>query len=88
MKKEPAADWELEKIRSAVEVGILDTLQTNAGMAGTLAYNQTVFGDWRYLLRFQKQIHDLTAQDLQKFAKKYFTSENETIGVLETVKKP
>jgi len=88
LKKEPVADWELEKIRSAVEVGILDTLQTNSGMAGTLAYNQTVFGDWRYLLRFQKQIHDLTAQDLQKFAKKYFVPENETIGVLETAKRP
>jgi predicted Zn-dependent peptidase len=87
LKKEPIQPWELEKIRSAVEVGILDTLQTNAGMAGTLVYNQTVFGDWRYLLRFQKLIHDMTAQDLQNFAKKYFVKDNETIGVLETTKK-
>ena len=87
LKKEPVQDWELEKIRSAVEVGILDTLQTNAGMASTLVYNQTVFGDWRYLLSFQKQIHDLSAQDLQNFAKKYFVKDNETIGLLEPVKK-
>ncbi len=87
LKKEPVQDWEMEKIRSAVEVGILDTLQTNDGMAGTLVYNQTVFGDWRYLLRFQKQIHEMKAVDLQNFAKKYFVKENETIGVLETTKK-
>ncbi len=87
LKKEPIEDWELEKIRSAVEVGILDTLQTNSGMASTLVYNQTVFGDWRYLLSFQKQIRDLTAKDLQDFARKFFVAENETIGVLEPVKK-
>ncbi len=87
LKKERIEDWELEKIRSAVEVGILDTLQTNDGMAGTLVYNQTVFRDWRYLLRFQKQIHEMTAQDLQNFAKKYFVKDNETIAVLESTKK-
>jgi len=87
LKKEPIADWEMEKIRSAVEVGILDTLQTNGGMASTLAYNQTVFKDWRYLLRFQKQIHDMTSQDLQNFARKYFTNENRTVGVMEPIKK-
>ena len=75
LKKEPIADWELEKIRSSVEVGILDTLQTNSGMAGTLVYNQTVFGDWRYLINFQKQIRTMTAQDLQNFAKKIFTDD-------------
>ncbi len=87
LKKQPIEPWELEKIRSAVEVGILDTLQTNSGMASTLVYNQTVFGDWKYLLSFQKQIKDLTAQDLQNFAKKYFVQDNETVGVLEPVKK-
>jgi predicted Zn-dependent peptidase len=87
LKKEPVQDWEMEKIRSAVEVGILDTLQTNDGMAGTLVYNQTVFGDWRFLLRFQKQIHEMKAIDLQNFAKKYFVKENETIAVLESTKK-
>ena len=87
LKKEPVQDWEMEKIRSAVEVGILDTLQTNDGMAGTLVYNQTVFRDWRYLLRFQKQIHEMKAVDLQNFAKKYFVKENETIAVLESTKK-
>ncbi len=87
LKKEPVQDWELEKIRSAVEVGILDTLQTNAGMASTLVYNQTVFGDWHYLLQFQKKIHELTAKDLQNFALTYFVPENKTIAILEPVKK-
>jgi len=87
LKKEPVADWELEKIRSAVEVGLLDTLQTNSGMASTLAYNQTIFGDWRYLLKFQKEIRAMTPQDLQNFARQIFTADNKTIAVLEPAKK-
>lgn len=88
LKKEPVAEWELEKIRAGVDVGLLNTLQTNAGMAGTLVYNQTVFGDWRYLLRFQKRIHELTSQELQNFARKIFVDDNKTIAVLEPIKKP
>jgi predicted Zn-dependent peptidase len=88
LKKEPIEAWEIEKIRAGVEVGMLDTLQTNSGMASTLAYNQSVFGDWRFLLDFQKRIRELTAEDLQHFAQKYFTDDNKTVAVLEPVKKP
>jgi predicted Zn-dependent peptidase len=56
-------------------------------MADTLVYNQTVFGDWRYLLNFQKQIRTMTAQDLQAFAKKIFVDDNKTIAVLGPAKK-
>jgi predicted Zn-dependent peptidase len=87
LKEKPVEDWELEKVRAAVEVGILNTLQTNSGMASTLAYNHTVFGDWRYLMTFQKQIRALNAEAIQNFAKKYFVKENRTIGLLEPIKK-
>ncbi len=87
LKKDPVEPWELEKVRAAVEVGILETLQTNSGMASTLVYNQSIFGDWRYLLRFQQQIKELSAQDIQLFARKYFLKDNLTVGALEPVKK-
>lgn len=88
LKKEPVEEWELEKVRAAVEVGILDTLQTNSGMASTLAYNQAVFGDWKYLLTFQNEIRALKAQDIQHFARTYFVKPNSTVGILEPTKKP
>src|SRR6185312_10427504 len=31
LKKGPISDWEVEKVRSSVDVGLLNTLQTNAG---------------------------------------------------------
>ncbi|MFA5974797.1 MAG: pitrilysin family protein [Elusimicrobiota bacterium] len=87
LKNEPVQEWELEKLRAGVDVMLLNALQTNDGMAGTLVYDQTIFGDWRTLLRFQKLIHGLTPQAIQAAAKKSLTRENETLGILESVKK-
>ncbi len=87
LKKEPVAAWEIEKMRAAVEVGILNTLQTNGGMADTLVYNQSIFGDWRWLMKFQKRIKEMTAQEIQNVARKIFVRENETVAILEPLKK-
>lgn len=86
LQKSPVESWELEKVRAAVEVGILATLQTNSGMASTLAYNQAIFGDWKYLLRFQDQMRQLKAEDIQRFAKTYFVNSKRTVGLLEPTK--
>lgn len=82
LKKTPVEPWELEKLRASVDVAILDTLQTNSGMASTLVYHQTIFGDWRYLPRFQERIKKMTAQELQAAARKYFRRENQTTAYL------
>jgi len=87
LKTEPVASWEMEKLRAAVNVSILDALETNAGMAGMLAYDQSIFGDWKYLLTFQKQINAMTSDDLQKTARKYLSRDNLTVGVVEPTKK-
>jgi predicted Zn-dependent peptidase len=83
LKTQPIEAWELEKIRAAVNVDVLNTLQTNGGMADTLVYDQCIFGDWKYLLAFQKHINEMTAQQLQQAAQKYLTTQNMTVAVLE-----
>ncbi len=88
VKKEPIAEWEMEKMRAAVNVGLLSQLQTNAGMASTLVYDQCIFGDWRYLLRFQKRINEMTSAEVQALARKLFKSENETVAVIVSTKTP
>lgn len=87
LKREPIADWELEKIRASVDISLLNTLQTNAGMAQSLAYNQSIFGDWRHLLKFQSAIKSMTAQDIQKMAQTIFVDDNKTVVILEPQKK-
>jgi predicted Zn-dependent peptidase len=79
LKNEPVEPWELEKVRARVKLDILNTLQTNEGMAATLAYYQCIFRDWRYLLAYQKAMDALTAADIQRVAKRIFRTENSTV---------
>ena len=58
------------------------TLQTNAGMASTLLYHQTIFRDRRYLLRLQKSIEGMTSADLQRARQKILVPENETFAYI------
>jgi predicted Zn-dependent peptidase len=87
LKKEPIADWEVEKMRASVNVGLLNALQTNSGMASTLAYDQCIFGDWHYLLQFQKRINAMTAVEMQALARTLFVTTNETVAILDPLKK-
>jgi len=45
-------------------------------LAETLSYFEAVAGDWRYAADHPKQIESITAEDIQRVAKKYFTLEN------------
>jgi len=83
VKKEPVADWETEKVRSSVEVGLLSTLQTNDGLADTLVSAQSIYRDWRYLIRYQEAIDKLTGADLQAAARRIFDPAKETVAYLE-----
>jgi len=83
VKKDPIADWELEKVRSSVEMAVLSTLQNNGGLADTLASFQTLYGDWRYLTRYQKEINAMTAADLQAAARRIFIPAKQVAGFLE-----
>jgi predicted Zn-dependent peptidase len=79
VKKKPIAPWELEKVRARVRMDLLGNLQTNDGLASTLAYDQGIYGDWRYLERYRKAIETLTAEDLQRVARRTFRVENSTV---------
>ena len=39
------------------------------------------FGDWRYINTYAEEVDRVTAADLQRAAKHYFTKENRTVGV-------
>jgi predicted Zn-dependent peptidase len=84
LKKKPIEDWELQKVRAGVDIELLQTMQTNSGMADTLVYNQTVFGDWKHILEFQKKVETITAQDIQRVANKIFKESKENVGMLVT----
>ncbi len=76
LKTEKVSEKDLQRIRNRVIVDRARTIESNSGMAETLSYFEAIAGDWRYAADHPKQIESITAEDVQRVAKKYFTLEN------------
>jgi predicted Zn-dependent peptidase len=77
---DPAA---LESAKKRRRAGLIRSLQDNRGLAFGLAETTQLTGDPHYLERRLRQLEGLTAADLQRFAVKYMTDDNLTVGRLE-----
>jgi len=82
LKTEPVSARELEKVLNNLDAGLVRALRSNSGLAGQLTYFQTVAGDWRYVLKAREKIAAVTAQDIQRVARRYFIKTNRTVATL------
>ena len=57
-------------------------LNSNAGLARSLAYFQTVAGDWRYLVEHPAVIAGIRAEEVAAAVRTYLVPENRTTAVL------
>lgn len=88
LKTEPVSPKELEKVLNNLDASLVRALRSNGGLAGQLAYFQTVARDWRYVLKAREKIAAVTAQDIQRVARAYFTKANRTVATLVRAPKP
>ena len=84
LKSEPVTAGELKKAKTRSRANLIRQLESNAGLAGELAFYGTVTGEWRNLFNPLEKIKAVTAADIQRVAKTYFTEKNRTVGVIET----
>lgn len=82
MQVEPVTTKELEKVVNTLDAGLTRSLRSSSGLAGSLAYYETVFGDWRYLITGRDRIAAVTPADVQRVATQYFTKHNRTVATL------
>lgn len=82
LKTEPVSEKELERVKNQVRAGILQSLDSNLGMAKLLAEYEVKTGDWRNIFQQIDAIEKVTPKDIQRVAKETFTPENRTIGRL------
>ena len=69
---------ELTKLRNQWMNGIIDILQTNAGLADRLSYYELLLNDYRYLFQSINRIKELQKADIVNVLKKYFQKANNT----------
>ena len=85
---EPAGAEEISRVKNQLRAQLVRGLQSNEGLASTLAYYETLAGDWRYLTTHLEQLEKITPADIQAVAAKYLRKENRTVAVLETRQGP
>ena len=84
LKTEPVTPEELTKAKTRSRAGLIRQLDSNSGLARELTFYEVVTGDWRNLFQQLDKIEKVTADDVQRVAKTYFTTRNRTVGLIET----
>lgn len=82
LASEPVSEEELTRSRNRLATDRLRYLKTNSGLARMLTYYQTIAGDWRYLVDYDKQVASIGAEEIMATAKRYFSPANRTVAVL------
>jgi predicted Zn-dependent peptidase len=82
LKNEPVSQKELERVINNLEASFIRQLGSNRGMSDTLAYYNTIAGDWRYIITHIDEIRKITPEDIMNTAKKYFNKNKRTVAVL------
>jgi zinc protease len=73
---------ELQKAKNQLLTAHYSQMKTIAGRAQLLGHYETIFGDYNKMFTIDKDYEAVTAADIQRVAKKYFTEKNRTVATL------
>jgi len=82
LKEQPVTDDELKMVKTRAKAALIRGLDSNNGIAGALARNQALFGDWRELFHSVEKIDKVSKEDIQRIAKKVFVPTNRTVAMI------
>jgi predicted Zn-dependent peptidase len=84
LKSEPVSPEELAKAKTRARASLIRQLDSNSGLAAQLTFYEVVTGDWRNLFGQLDKIDKVTAEDIQRVAGEYFTTQNRSVGIIKT----
>jgi len=79
LKTQKVTDATLNRIKTKVRASLIRRLDSNSGMAEQLTYYHVNYGDWRKMFTSIDDIAKVTADDVQRVAKKYLVPETRTV---------
>ncbi len=82
LKKEPVTADEIQKLKNQFDGSLIRSLESNSGLAGQLAYYEALTGDWKYILKFRKELEHVRPEDISRVAQKYFVDNNKVVATL------
>jgi predicted Zn-dependent peptidase len=88
LKTQDVSDDELKMVKTRAKADLIRGLGNNSGLASQLSTAQARYGDWRELFRQVERIDKVTKEDIRRVANKTFTTNNRTVGIIETAMPP
>jgi len=85
LQKELVPAEKLEEIKARAKADFIRSLVSNSGLAGSLTSYETYWGDWHQMFRQLDRINAVTPEDIQRVAKQYFTKNNRTVVLMNTI---
>ncbi len=85
-KNEPVSDEELQKAKNQIEASFIMGQDSNFNQAMLLGRFETV-ASWRILEHYVDNVRAVTKNDVMRVARKYFSEDNRTVGILIPLKK-
>jgi predicted Zn-dependent peptidase len=80
-QKDKVDEVSLTRVKTKTRAGLIRQLDSNSGLAQLLAGYYANYGDWRKLFTAIDDIDKVTAEDVQRVAKQYFTPQNRTVAL-------
>ncbi len=78
-KNEKVDQETLARVKTKTRAGLIRQLDSNSGLASLLTNYYANYGDWRKLFTSIDDIDKVTADDVQRVAKKYFVNDSRTV---------
>jgi len=77
-------DRELQKIKNQKLVQFYQQVETINGKSNNIGTYEVYFGDYKKMFDAPSLYNHVTATDVQRVAKKYFSKSNRTVGILQS----
>lgn len=84
IKNDGITEAELQKIKNQKLMEFYNQVETIDGKSNNIGTYEVFFGDYRKMFDAPDAYNKVTAADVQRVAKKYFTKSNRTVGVLKS----
>jgi predicted Zn-dependent peptidase len=80
LKSEKVDAETLQRVKTKIRAGLIRQLDSNSGMAQQLVGAYVDYGNWRKLFTQLDDVNRVTADDVQRVARKYFVEKSRTVG--------
>jgi predicted Zn-dependent peptidase len=70
----------LQRVKTQARAAVIRRLDSNAGLAASLAFDYGSYGDWRKLFTELDELDKVTAADVQRVARTCFVPQGRTLA--------